>query len=204
MTVTTSYGNWTIVEEFSVSVEDTIGAALGAFAGDYNTDAIAADYRAAINAALPDGVSLCGDEFYGPAYADELPDIKDIVEGIDFWAIAARHDTTATNQGDQGMTKFVATLANFSHVVAGDNCDVSVNECEIVTYDEGVDGDVIPVYEMTSTLAMDTTETTVPTDGDIGAALAEADTILRDAGWIRVSDWEAGENAYYADVERDA
>jgi len=102
------------------------------------------------------------------------------------------------------MTQFVATLANFYHVVAGDNCHVSVNECEIVTYDEGVDGDVIPVYEMTSTLAMDTTETTVPTNGDIHAALAEADTILRDAGWIRVSDWEAGENSYCADVERDA
>jgi len=102
------------------------------------------------------------------------------------------------------MTQFVATLANCADVVTGDNCDVSVIESEIVSYYEDYDGNVIPEYEMNGNVAMDAIETTVPTDGDIHAALDEADTILRDAGWVRVEDWEASESAYCAEVERDA
>ena len=59
--------------------------------------AVAAAYRAAINAALPDEVQLCGDEFYGPAFEldtagypvdeDGRLDIAAIIDGIDFWGI---------------------------------------------------------------------------------------------------------------------
>jgi hypothetical protein len=102
------------------------------------------------------------------------------------------------------MTKFVAALANVSDCVAGDYCDVSVIESEIVGYREDHDGNEIPQYGMTSTVAMDAIETTVRTDADdIAAAIVEADAILRDNGWTRVSDWQAADTAYYADVERD-
>ncbi len=104
MTATTSYGNWNRVEPSDLTVEQSVAVALGDFAGDYDVDAITSAYRAAINDALPEGVSLCGDEFYGPhnpggdAFsghpADENGrlDIKAIVETIDFWDIAAEHD----------------------------------------------------------------------------------------------------------------
>ncbi|MGI5273145.1 hypothetical protein ACQEUU_37650 [Nonomuraea sp. CA-218870] len=106
MTTTTSYGTWNNrVEAYSLTVEQTVVEALGEFASEYDTDAIATDYRAAINEALPEGISLSGDEFYGPYYRDEVNldgyptdeddrlDFKAIVEGIDFWEIAAKHET---------------------------------------------------------------------------------------------------------------
>lgn len=105
MTTTTTYGNWNNrVESGDLTVEQSITVALGDFAHEYDADAIAADYRAAINDALPEGISLNGDEFYGPYYRDEVNlggyptdeddrlDIKAIVDGIDFWEIAAKHE----------------------------------------------------------------------------------------------------------------
>ncbi|WP_405149414.1 hypothetical protein OG589_14440 [Sphaerisporangium sp. NBC_01403] len=108
MTTTTTFGTWNNrVQDGELTVEQSVYVALGDYADDYDLDAVAADYRAAINDALPSSVSLCGDEFIGPYYAedrdfdgyptdeDDRLDIKAIVEGIDFWAIAAEHDTTA-------------------------------------------------------------------------------------------------------------
>lgn len=102
---TTSYGTWNNrVEPYALTVEQTVIEAIGDHAEDFDLDAIAADYRDAINDALPDGVSLNGDEFYGPysrddanfdGYAldeDDRLDIKAIVDGIDFWEIAAKHE----------------------------------------------------------------------------------------------------------------
>ncbi|MER7331721.1 MULTISPECIES: hypothetical protein [unclassified Micromonospora] len=100
------------------------------------------------------------------------------------------------------MTKFVAALANASDVVSGDYCDVSVIESEIVSYREGRDGNDVPEYGLTDKLAMDAVDTNVRTDGDIKAALADADRVLRDNGWNRSGDWEPSQNAYYAEVER--
>jgi hypothetical protein len=107
MTTTTSYGTWAnIVNPYSLSVENTALDAFGTEGPDgYDLDGIVNEYRDAINDALPDGVSLNGDEFYGPYYqedchfdgypVDELDelDIKAIVDSVDFWAIAARHET---------------------------------------------------------------------------------------------------------------
>ncbi len=108
MTTTTSYGTWNNrVERLAANFEASVYEALGDFAGDYDIDAIKADYRAAINEALPDGVSLNGSEFYGPYYEadrdfvgyphdeDGRLDIKAIVDGVDFAEIAARHDNAA-------------------------------------------------------------------------------------------------------------
>jgi hypothetical protein len=102
--ITSSYGSWARRVEHSdgMTVEDTVSNALADahFVNTSLTDAIVKEYRAAINAALPDSVELCGSEFYGPAYAadedfdgfdrdeDGRLDINAIVCAIDFYAIA--------------------------------------------------------------------------------------------------------------------
>ncbi len=108
MTTTTSYGTWNNrVEEFAATFETTVLEALGDAADDYDFDGLVHAYREAINEALPAGVSLNGSEFYGPAYAEDRDfdgfdldedgrlDIKAIVDGIDFWELAAKYDQTA-------------------------------------------------------------------------------------------------------------
>lgn len=91
--VTTEYGSWNTTAGAGVdSVLESVAAALGEFAGDYDLDGIAEDYQNAINAALDGtGVSLHGREFYGP-YPHRDVDIRGAVEGVDFWEIAARHE----------------------------------------------------------------------------------------------------------------
>ncbi|MEV0732338.1 hypothetical protein [Polymorphospora sp. NPDC050346] len=108
MATTTTYGNWTtVVDRFSAGFEHGITEALGDHGGDFDIAAIAADYHQAINEALPPGVTLNGDEFYGPAHAADQQfagyphnehgelDIKAIIDSIDFWAIVAKHDPDA-------------------------------------------------------------------------------------------------------------
>ncbi|MDG4784368.1 type II toxin-antitoxin system prevent-host-death family antitoxin [Micromonospora sp. WMMD1102] len=105
MTTTTSYGTWANADGSHLTVEDSVVVALGDHVSDYDVDAVAADYRAAINDALPDSVSLSGNDFYGPAHDREFDgypltehgdlDLSAIVNGVDFWEIAARHDRTA-------------------------------------------------------------------------------------------------------------
>lgn len=111
MTVTTSYGNWNNnLDGFALTVEDTIASALGDYVHEYDTDAIAAEYRKLINDALPASVSLCGNEFVGPYYTrdcdftgyptdeDGSLDIQAVIVGVDgedhanFWALAERHN----------------------------------------------------------------------------------------------------------------
>lgn len=102
--ITTSYGTWcTKVDDLALTVEQTIAETLGD-ADEYDIDAIAADYRTAINKALPEGVTLAGNDFYGPYYTEDATwgpelededgrlDIKAIVLGVDLWAIAAKHE----------------------------------------------------------------------------------------------------------------
>ena len=88
-------------------LEDAIAAYVGDYADHFNRDALAAAYRAAINAALPPGVTLNGNDFYGPAYTadhdfDGYPeaddgqlDIRAMIESIDFAELAQQHDHTA-------------------------------------------------------------------------------------------------------------
>jgi len=108
MIVTTSYGTWANrVDPRALTVEQTIYETLGDYAGDYDIDAIAADYRDAINEALPEGVALAGNEFIGPYYAEDATwgpelkdkdgrlDIKAIVDSVDLWAIVAKHEITS-------------------------------------------------------------------------------------------------------------
>lgn len=108
MATTTSYGTWTNrVEPYTASFEQDVYESLGDYADDYDIEALTAEYRNAINEALPNGVWLTGSEFIGPYYDEDADfgdapvdefgslDFKAIVDGIDFWEIAARHDKTA-------------------------------------------------------------------------------------------------------------
>ncbi|MGV2386125.1 MAG UNVERIFIED_CONTAM: hypothetical protein LOD86_12780 [Thermobifida fusca] len=80
------------------SMRDYITTALGDHADDYDIDAIVEEYREAINERLADqGITLAGDEFYGPYPRPENAGetIADAIESVDFWEIVERHDKTA-------------------------------------------------------------------------------------------------------------
>lgn len=110
MTTTTSYGTWNNrVEQYSANFETSVIEAFGGEGPDgFDVDAIVADYRDAINDALPASVSLRGSEFIGPYESEDWAaagyptdeydrlDIGAIVSTIDFWEIAAKHDQTTT------------------------------------------------------------------------------------------------------------
>ena len=102
--ITTSYGTWcSRVDPYALTVEQSVVEILDDFSDEYDVEGLADAWRQAINEALPPGVSLCGDEFIGPASPepnqfDGYPhdeysvDIKSIVDSVDFWEIAARYE----------------------------------------------------------------------------------------------------------------
>jgi hypothetical protein len=98
---TTSYGtiNTMVPDAGTVtSLADYVAGALGDYADDYDIEAITADYRDAINERLADqGITLAGDEFYGPYPRPENAGetIADAIKDVDFWTIVERHDKTA-------------------------------------------------------------------------------------------------------------
>lgn len=100
MPTTTTYSNWTRVTG-QATLDGGVEEVLLGEATEAEIEAVTKAYRAAINAALPDSVSLCGDEFYGNAYPadcadqadyphdeDGILDLAAIVEGVDFWEVA--------------------------------------------------------------------------------------------------------------------
>jgi len=98
MTMTTEYGTWQEHGDGELTVEDNIAAALGEFAHEYDVPAIVAAYRKAINDALPPGVTLDGDLFYGPYpfSADRAAQVRAAVASVDFWPIVAEADRSNT------------------------------------------------------------------------------------------------------------
>lgn len=113
VTTNKSYGTWGVVVEHAdgrTVNENVIDALADAHAVGIDTEATIADYRAAVNAALPAGVMLCGDEFYGPADPADQDfdgfdldehgrlDINAIICAIDLYEIAERHDHYEASQ----------------------------------------------------------------------------------------------------------
>ena len=92
---TTSYGSWVNLGGGFLSVEDSVHEALGEYAGSFDVDGLVDAYRAAIDAALPEEISINGSEFYGPypAPADATDTIRSAVASIDLWMLADRFDT---------------------------------------------------------------------------------------------------------------
>ena len=99
-TTTTSYGSFVgLVGDPGPAgnMRDYVTTALGDYAGSFDVDAIVADYRDAINERLADeGITLAGDEFYGPHHRPEnsRDTIAAAIGEVDFWAIAEKHDQT--------------------------------------------------------------------------------------------------------------
>ncbi|MEV6165737.1 hypothetical protein AB0L71_28255 [Streptomyces sp. NPDC052052] len=110
---TTSYGTWTNkVNQYSTSPDADVLDCINGGDSDWRElleksgalDEIKQAYRAAIERALPDSVSLCGDEFIGPAHPedgefDDYPvdddgrlDFAGCIEGIDLDEIIEWHD----------------------------------------------------------------------------------------------------------------
>lgn len=134
MTVTTTtYGTF-YNHTGSISVESYVADAFGSECSDggggsegYDVLKIVADFRTAINEALPECVSLCENEFYGPYHqadrkfegypltGDGGLNISEIVEGIDFWEIVARHDLSDQKSYDASLE---AADQQISHVNA--------------------------------------------------------------------------------------
>lgn len=93
-----SYGTWhTNTNGMLSTLEATVEQALDNWP-DIDQQQVCDAYRAAINEALPEGLMLCGDEFYGPAdEPDEWDthlrdkngrlDIAAIIDGVGFWEI---------------------------------------------------------------------------------------------------------------------
>lgn len=103
MAVTTNYGSW-LNKANELTVGHTIQAAVGDYADEYDLDALEDDYLTAINAALPDGVFLVGDEFHGPYHDEDADfdgyaqdedgrlDIAAIVNGVDLMKLVEQHE----------------------------------------------------------------------------------------------------------------
>lgn len=92
---TTEYGVWDDTIPGGFTLPDGLAIALGDAAESFDIEAIEADYREALNAALrADGITLAGEVFYGPYPRPEgaKAAIAAIVETVDLWEIAARHD----------------------------------------------------------------------------------------------------------------
>lgn len=130
-TTTTSYGTWcNQVSPYSTSPDSDVLDYINGGDSDWQQlldasgalEAIQSEYRAAIDAALPPSVSLCGDEFIGPAYPDDdewdgYPvddmgglDIKACVEDIDLQPIVERNDIVT--QEEIGRFKLGSTAKN--------------------------------------------------------------------------------------------
>lgn len=94
MTATMKYCDWLI--DSTNTVEEYVGVALTEYGEDFDTEALTAAFRAAINEQLPDGVELHGDIVYGPVNGPST-DLAAAVGEVDFWAIAERFDKTLSD-----------------------------------------------------------------------------------------------------------
>ncbi|MFJ4988693.1 hypothetical protein ACIP9H_33450 [Streptomyces sp. NPDC088732] len=116
MTATRPYGTWcSLVNSHASSPDSEVDDVLGTGTPEWRQrvidtgalDQMRAEYRQAINDALPGDVSLCGNEFIGPAEPepgefDDYPrdedgrlDFAALLDDIDVDAIVDRHDPDA-------------------------------------------------------------------------------------------------------------
>jgi hypothetical protein len=100
--------------------------------------------------------------------------------------------------------QYTAAIATASECVAGDFCDVSVAQDEIVGYAENEDGEEYPLYAMGPNVVMAAQEIPVRTDEDdkLGRIEQEAVKVLEANGWRVTGPWGITDNAAYAAAER--
>lgn len=137
-TTTTSYGTWcNRVNTYSTSPDADVDDFIDGGPDDWRTlledsgalRRIKSEYRDAINAALPDGIDLCGDEFIGPWEPEEgefdgYPQDEDgdldfaaIVEDIDLAEIVERNEPLTL--ADIGRDELKSTAANPAKTASG-------------------------------------------------------------------------------------
>ncbi|MGW3072383.1 hypothetical protein [Kitasatospora sp. NPDC001132] len=108
MATTTSYGTWLNHTKHSLEPESVILDYINGGGSDWCSrvedsgafDRMSSDYRDAVQAALPEGVWLTGEEFIGPAYEKDHSwdgdlDISEIIDSIDVGPIVERWDPDA-------------------------------------------------------------------------------------------------------------
>lgn len=88
MSATTSYGSWNTVDRSNLTVEGSVASYLGEFVDAYDVNKIVDMYREAINYCLPEGVSLLGDEFYGPYPRDFDLDLAEMTNQVNIEPLA--------------------------------------------------------------------------------------------------------------------
>lgn len=102
------------------------------------------------------------------------------------------------------MTTYTAAVATASDVTADDFCDVSVVENLVHGYTVDDDGNETPDYTLSDKMAMEPVKLDVRTDDDdvLGHAVNAAESVLGAQGWRICGQWDTGDNAMYAAVER--
>lgn len=214
MATTTSYGTWYNHTGSNLTVEADVADFIGGGPSEWVAQCEATGalekmvdaYRAAINAALPEGVSLAGDEFYGPAYEEDYAwegelDLAEIIQGIDLGDIVDEHDPdNETYDAEHG---YIAAIGTAGDVVAGSHADLCVAEAEVVGYSRDNEGDETPETVM-GTVITSPVELDVRVDDEDLLHVVEglADAKLAELGWNRTGEWEIADNALYAPVER--
>ncbi|MFE5565964.1 hypothetical protein ACFQ68_13340 [Amycolatopsis japonica] len=96
MTATTSYGTWVNHGGGEIDLRTNVIVSLGDFVGDYDIDGLVHAYRNAIIEQLPEGVTMAGDEFYGPYPRVDEVDIPAAIEAVDFFRLAEQFDNTTS------------------------------------------------------------------------------------------------------------
>jgi hypothetical protein len=122
MSSNTSYG--TVANYLDVlTVEDMVSSAITQDVEDFDLDAIAADWRASVNAALPEGVSLNGDGFFGPwPMADGAAEtIALAIESVDLWSIVEHNDTSTTAETAVAPDATQGTVLDALNLYVGDD-----------------------------------------------------------------------------------
>src|SRR5690606_16703284 len=220
-----TYGHWTnIVDHKASTVEQTVSRSLTAADPDWAAELeergvledIVEEYRNAINAALPAGITLAGSEFFGPvdydpaewdgdypATTDGRLDIAAIVAEVDLGAIVAKFDEVDPDGGaTTNPDGYVAAVATSADVVEGDNCVAAIFELQVIGYRSSDDDEEIPVYSLGEIVYE--ADTGIPVDADDATtrATAAATELLEASGWEVVSEWEYADNSVYAHVDR--
>lgn len=115
-------------------------------------------------------------------------------------------------------THFTAWLVNDTSALDQDCMDVTILEDEISGYRDGeisgeydphtgeaaIEQTEQPIWSSTSQQVFYAVTTVNAKDGDVKDGCDEAETLMAQAGWRIVGDWDAVDNAYIVTVERDA
>lgn len=91
------YGCWDRLVPGGRTLPEYVRTALGAEAEKIDMEAVIEDFHAEINRALPEGVTLSGEHFFGPALDRPEWDgdvLAGVIEAVDFWAIVAKNHHT--------------------------------------------------------------------------------------------------------------